>query len=163
MIYSADYATHQDLKRLSEIFPEVLMSIPYYNDLAKKSEAKKYGYDELAKKLQEDSRSVILIKEGENIAAFCFSRFDDFTIWLEWFGVTAPYRGKNLSSLLLKKLDESAPERHCHKIWCDSRTENHRAVTILERNGYENIALLSNHWYSQDFLLWQKFLISKDF
>jgi RimJ/RimL family protein N-acetyltransferase len=162
MKFVTGYATRQDLTMLREVFLEVLQAIPYYNPKAKEHEGKKYGHEELCRKIDEDPKSIILIKEGENIAAFCLSRFDDFTIWLEWFGVTTSYRGKSLSDLLLRKLEESARERHCHKIWCDSRTENERSIYILNRNGYENIALLKNHWYSQDFLLWQKFLDIED-
>lgn len=162
MNYLTVYATQQDLKTLSEVFIEVLMPIPYYNNLAKKNEETKYTYNELSKKLIEDSKSIILIKENENIAAFCFSRFDDFTIWLEWFGIVKSYRGQKLSDLLLKKLEESARDRNCHKIWCDSRTENLKSISILKKNGYENIALIKNHWYKQDFFLWQKFLIDEN-
>jgi ribosomal protein S18 acetylase RimI-like enzyme len=161
--YSTQYATQQDLKTLSQVFLDVLRPIPYYNDLAKENEETKYSYDELSKKLHEDSKSLILIKENGNIVAFCFSRFDDFTIWLEWFGIVKPYRGLKLSGLLLNKLEESARDRNCHKIWCDSRTENKKAISILEKNGYENIALIKNHWYKQDFFLWQKFLIDGNF
>jgi len=154
----AEYTTSKDVKLLSEVFLEILLAIPYYNDLAKENEEKKYSYAELLKKIDEDSRSIIIIKETENIAAFCFSRFDDFTIWLEWFGTVKQYRGKKLCEILLAKLEESAKDRKCHKIWCDSRTENQKSINVLVKNGYENIALIKNHWYSQDFFLWQKFL-----
>jgi ribosomal protein S18 acetylase RimI-like enzyme len=158
MKFIIDYARHHDLRALGKVFLEVLDAIPYYNELAKEHEGKKYGYEELCRKVEEDPKSILVIKEGENIVAFCLSRFDDFTIWLEWFGVMKPYRGKSLSHLLLTKLEESARARHCHKIWCDTRTENEISIHILKRNGYQNIALLRNHWYSQDFFLWQKFL-----
>ena len=160
MNYITTYAKEKDLKSLAKAFLEVLKPIPYYNDLAKAQEEKKYSYSELLKKLEDDPMSIIVVKENDNIAAFCFSRFDDFTIWLEWFGIAQTYRGQKLSGLLLSKLEASAKERSCHKIWCDSRTENQQSINILKRNCYENIALIKNHWYGQDFLLWQKFLIN---
>jgi RimJ/RimL family protein N-acetyltransferase len=155
---AAEYATRDDLDEISKMFQEVLSAIPYYNILAKENEEKKYGLRELIKKLDDDPKSIITIKDNETIAGFCFSRFDDFTTWLEWFGLAKAHRGKGLTRLLLLKLEEAAKERNCHKIWCDSRTENVRSIQILQKNGYEQIALLKRHWYSQDFFLWQKFL-----
>ena len=153
-----EYATKDDLSEISKVFQKVLSAIPYYNKLAKEIEEKKYAPGELSKKLEEDPKSIITIKVEGVIAGFCFSRFDDFTIWLEWFGIAQAYRGKELSRLLLLQLEQAAKERNCHKIWCDSRTENLKSISILQKNGYENIALLRRHWYSQDFFLWQKFI-----
>ncbi|RYE17146.1 MAG: GNAT family N-acetyltransferase [Sphingobacteriaceae bacterium] len=158
MTLSAAYATQADLPVVSTAFEEVLLAIPYYNDLAKKTELEKYSLPALVNKLQDDPYSILLIKEGNQIAAFCFSRFDDYTIWLEWFGITAAFRGRHLSDVLLPKLEEAATARGCHKIWCDSRTANVQSIHILLKQGCEKIALLQNHWYSQDFFLWQKFL-----
>ena len=158
---SINYATAQDVYGLSNLFLEIINALPYYNGLAKQTEAKKYTPAELLKKLEEDAKSIIAVKEKEQIVAFCFSRFDDYTIWLEWFGVAPSSRGQKLSNILLQKLEASAQERNCHKIWCDSRTENQQSVNVLTRNGYEKVTLLRNHWYGQDFFLWQKFLVEE--
>ncbi len=158
MSYTAVFATTGDLDALNQLFTSVLVDIPYYNPLAKENEKNRYDTDELAKKLEDDPQSIIVIKDDEKIGAFCFSRFDDFTIWLEWFGVSPSYRGLGLSRLLLKKLEESAKARKCHKIWCDTRTENLAAIHILTNFGYEKITEIKDHWYRQDFFLWQKFI-----
>jgi RimJ/RimL family protein N-acetyltransferase len=158
MDYIPEYATIQDLEATSKVFMEVLGEIPYYNDLAKENELKKYSYVELVRKLGEDAQSVLILRDNQHIAAFCFSRFDDYTIWLEWFGVSKHHRGKQLSKYLLAKLDERARNKGCHKIWCDSRTENKESKNVLTRNGYALITRVDNHWYSQDFFLWQKIL-----
>lgn len=161
MNYKTEYATPADLENLSQLFTEILLDIPYYNALAKENEKERYCSKELSAKLQEDPYSIIIIKDDHQIVAFCFSRFDDFTIWLEWFGIVPLYRGKGLSKLLLEKLEESTVARKCHKIWCDTRTENERSINVLTKYGFEKITEIKNHWYGQDFFLWQKSIMNE--
>lgn len=107
-------------------------------------------------KISDDNLSVILATAGNNIIGFCLSRFDDYVIWLEWFGVTQDHRGKNITGLLLAELEKTLVPRQSHKIWCDCRTENKASIQILTNQGYKQLVTILNHWYGQDFILWEK-------
>ena len=150
------YATKDDCKTLSKVIATVVQNIPYYNDLAKKNEILKFQHENLAIKITEDKLSAIIAVVDNNIAGFCLSRFDDYLIWLEWFGVLEKYRKKNISDLLLTELENTITWRSCHKIWCDCRTANNASIHILTNHGYKQRVTIPNHWYGQDFIIWEK-------
>lgn len=152
------YASKDDVDRVGLLFVEILDTLHYYNDTAKKNEKSKYTSEELIKKIQEDMYSVMSVYEDDNIVGFCFSRFDDYTVWLEWFGIADSHRGRGIGDLILMELEVATKKRGCHKIWCDSRTKNLASFKVLQRNSYTIVATLENHWYGQDFFIWQKFL-----
>ncbi len=150
------YATIEDCETLSNIIATVIQNIPYYNDLARKNEILKFQLKDLQVKISEDKYSVILATADNKIAGFCLSRFDDYLIWLEWFGVLENYRGNGIANLLLKELDKTVLPRKSHKIWCDCRTVNEASIHILSFHGYTQMITIQNHWYKQDFIIWEK-------
>jgi ribosomal protein S18 acetylase RimI-like enzyme len=149
-------AAEKDAAALSLSIAHLISNIPYYNATAKAHEIERYSSSALLAKINNDPLSVILAREQDALAGFCISRFDDYTIWLEWFGVTEAYRGRAVTRLLLEALEDSLPARGCHKIWCDCLTSNTAAIHVLSTAGYSQIVTLRNHWYGQDFILWEK-------
>ncbi|MEO6316381.1 MAG: GNAT family N-acetyltransferase [Chitinophagaceae bacterium] len=150
-------AAPQDAEQLAAVLTTLINDIPHYNALAKQHETSRYSPAALLTKINDDRYAVIIAHMGDAIVGFCLSRFDDYTIWLEWFGVIAANRGKGITRQLLNKLEESVAERSCHKIWCDCRTTNQAAIHLLTGAGYAQLATIRNHWYGQDFILWEKF------
>lgn len=150
------YATKEDCEILSKVIERVIENIPYYNDLAKRDEILKFQPQDLEKKIANDKFSAIVAITDKSIVGFCLTRFDDYLIWLEWVGVAENYRGKGVANLLLKELDKTTLPRNCHKTWCDCRTLNKAAIHILTHNGYRQLVTIRNHWYNQDFILWEK-------
>jgi len=157
-----EYAKKWDLQMINKIFVEIVDSLKYYNEKAKRDEKNYFNLNELEKKLKEDKYSIIIIMDNNVIIGFCFSKYDDCIIWLEWVWLIEEYRWKKIINKILDSLEESAIKRNCHKIWCDSRTENISSLKAFQRNWYEIITTLKNHWYWQDFLLWQKFIKQKN-
>lgn len=157
-------ASKKEIKSLVAIFESIVSSLPYYNEDAKKNEISKYKEDELVKKLDDDSQSIILAyDENQEIVGFCLSRLDDMLVWLEWFAVVDFSRGKGIGREIIKYLEFTALKRGAHKVWCDCRTENIKSIILLSKCGYLPICTLKNHWYKQDFILWQKDLTSEVF
>ena len=145
---------------VNTIFTKILSTLDYYNDIAKENERKRYIPNNLIEKIKEDEYSVaVAVDSQENkIIGFCFSRKDDYTIWLEWFAVIEEYRRQGIGKLFLQYLEDTAPKRDAHKIWCDSRANNTKSINLLNSFGYEKIALVERHWYKQDFILWHKYI-----
>lgn len=149
-------ANINDLEKVNSLFKNVLTEIPYYNDLAKQTELNHYNYENLIAKIKEDPYSVIVCETDNRIVGFVFNRFDDYTIWLEWIVSDKEYRNKGIGIALLNKLVEYTLKRNCHKIWCDCRTTNSVSKNFLENFGFKFLIEIKNHWYKQDFNLFEK-------
>lgn len=141
-------------------FLEVLQEIPYYNALAKKEESKKYTVSKLKEKLAKDRYSVVCaVNDKHEVVGLLFNHFDDYTVWLDWIAVRKDQRWKGVGNLLLTDLYRTAKLRGCHKVWCDCRTTNEPSKAALTKVGFRRIAEIRNHWYGQDFILWERFVV----
>lgn len=147
-----------DASEAAGLIERTISSLAYYNDRARYAEIAKYRAPLLRDLLKDDPQSVIVAKSAATIIGFCISNFDDETIWLAWFGVDAPHRGRGIGTLLIERLESTAVERGAHKIWCDTRTDNVASQRVLEAMGFSQICTIRRHWYRQDFLLWEKVL-----
>ncbi len=134
---------------------ETIERLDIYSERAKHAEFAKYTPDAIRALAAEDPHAVIVARDDEGLTGFCLSRFDDGTVWLSWFGTAARARGRGIGTALLAALAGTLPARRAHKIWCDSRTDNLKSKSVLERAGYQRIATLANHWYGQDYYLWE--------
>lgn len=143
---------------ISALFGRVMADLLFYNERAKRGELRRHSAKWLRASVLNDPYSVLIAKSGDQAVGFCLNNYDDELIWLAWFAVHPMHRRAGIASLLLCRLEETARRRKCHKIWCDSRTENIPSRNILTRQGYREICTLRNHWYGQDFILWEKLL-----
>lgn len=140
---------------LASLMRRTIEPLSYYNARAIRAELIKYTADTLRTLAAAEPQAVLVARRGAEIIGFCVSRFDDGTIWLSWFGTDASARGQGVGAALLAALASTLPARHAHKIWCDSRVENVESKSVLERAGFKRIATLANHWYEQDYFLWE--------
>ncbi len=145
----------REFDALALLMRDTIEPLSFYNQRARRAELARYTADGLRALVAEDPQSVLVARDGAALVGFCISHFDDGTIWLSWFGTAAHARGRGIGAALLAALAETLPSRHAHKIWCDSRVENTRSASVLERAGFRRIATLTNHWYGQDYYLWE--------
>ncbi len=148
-------ATDGEIDALAVLMRKTIADVPYYNDQAKRAEFAKYDTEALRAITASDPRAVLVARDEHGLIGFCVSRFDDATIWLSWFGTAAHARGRGIGGALLSALAATLPSRGAHKIWCDCRTDNVESISALERAGFQRIATLANHWYHQDYFLWE--------
>lgn len=146
----------EESEPLGSLFTQVVLALPYYNETAKRTEIGKYSPTLLCDSISSDPDSVLVAKSEREIVGFCFSHEDDGLIWLAWFGVHPSYRRRGIGSALLQKLEHTVRNGRSHKIWCDCRTENEASKLALTRQGYKILCTVRNHWYGQDFILWEK-------
>jgi ribosomal protein S18 acetylase RimI-like enzyme len=152
-------ASSKDLQKLVKLFRSIVTSLEYYNNLAKVTELKKYTSEKLSEKLVHDPFSVLVaVDSEEEVIGFSFSHFDDYTIWLDWFGVDLSVRHRGIGQSLLENTFEASKKRGAHKIWCDSRSTNEPSKNLLRKVGFREIVEIKDHWYRQDFILWERFL-----
>lgn len=145
-----------DADAVSKLFTEIVRDLPYYNSTAKESEIKKYSPELLRIAVKQEPESILVAKVNGVLAGFCFSENDDGLIWLAWFAVHPSFRKQGIGLALLRRLEEKARKEMCHKIWCDCRTENQASKVVLSKQGYLELCTVRNHWYGQDFVLWEK-------
>lgn len=142
--------------QVAALVRSVIEPLEYYNERARSEEIAKYGTEELIALATRDRFSVLVALSSGVESGFCISEYDDGLIWLDWFGVASAFRHRGIGNSLLRALEESTAARQCHKIWCDSRTSNLASEAVLARSGYSKICTVQNHWYGQDFFLWEK-------
>jgi ribosomal protein S18 acetylase RimI-like enzyme len=150
-------AKKSELRIAAVLFRGTLMRLSFYNSLAKKNESKKYTTDKLVANRAKDPYSVLVAVDGDGrIVGICFSHFDDYTIWIDWFSVRPSFRGKGVGRALVDAVLKTARMRSAHKVWCDTRATNEPSKNLLHKSGFRMIAEVRRHWYKQDFILWEK-------
>jgi ribosomal protein S18 acetylase RimI-like enzyme len=145
-----------EAEHAASVFRDIVDSLPYYNVHARAAEIAKYSAPALLEAQAEDPDSVLIARVHGEIAGICISRLDDTLIWLSWFVVDPRYRRMGVGVSLIERLEESVRARKIHKIWCDCRTDNPASKALLIRQGFEPLCTVRNHWYGQDFILWEK-------
>ncbi len=140
---------------LAALMRSTIEGLSYYNERAKDAELAKYTAAGLRALRDSDSHAVLVARDDRGLIGFCVSRYDDGTIWLSWFGTAARVRRQGVAAALLQALAKTLPARNAHKIWCDSRVDNVESASVLERAGFRRIATLTNHWFGQDYYLWE--------
>lgn len=143
---------------VAALFKKIVSKLHYYNLQARRNEIQKYTARSLREKIAEDRHSVLVAYDNSQLVGFCFSRLDDYTVWLEWFGVSPECRRTGIGRALLAALERSLRQRKAHKIWCDCRTSNFKSKNILSSSGFKIIGIVRRHWYKQDFILWHKII-----
>jgi ribosomal protein S18 acetylase RimI-like enzyme len=147
-----------EAEELNHLFVRIVEALPYYNNFAKRSEIAKYSPESLRDLAEKELDSVLVARVDDQIVGFCFSESDDGLVWLAWFGVDPLFRRHGVGAQLLEKLEETVRNGRSHKIWCDCRTENEASKVALTKRGYIQLCTVRNHWYGQDFILWEKSL-----
>ncbi|MBI3813383.1 MAG: GNAT family N-acetyltransferase [Nitrospinae bacterium] len=149
---------YDDAPQLSHLVEVVITKLAYYNTREQQEELAKYSREALCALIECDPDAVLVAAAEGDIVGFCISRYDDGVLWLSWFGVREDHRGAGIGRELLSALESSCPRRKCHKIWCDTRVPNDRSARVLANAGYHKVCTLLNHWYGQDFHIWEKVL-----
>ena len=152
-------ASITDLEKVSKLFRSIVTSLEYYNSLAKETELNKNTTSRLSERLANDPLSILIaVDSDEKIAGFVFSHFNDYTVYLDWFGVERTLRRNGVGKALLENAFEASKKRGAHKIWCDSRSTNEPSKNLLRKVGFREIVEIKDHWYRQDFVFWERYL-----
>ncbi len=152
-------ANFRDLEKVSKLFGSIVTSLEYYNTLAKETELNKNTPSRLSERLKNDPLSIIIAENSnEKVVGFTFSHFNDYTVYLDWYGVDPTLRRNGIGKALLENTFEASKKRGAHKIWCDTRSTNEPSKSLLRKVGFRKIVEIKDHWYRQDFVFWERFL-----
>ncbi len=76
----------------------------------------------------------------------------------DWTLVHPDYRHHGVGHALMAAKFKECKKLGCHKIETDSIVGNEFGKRLLEETGWKKIANLKNHWFGQDYYLWERFL-----
>lgn len=152
---SPNAAAPHEFAALAALMRETIGPLGYYNERARLAELKKYSAETLRALAAADPRAVIVARDELGLTGFCVSSCDGGIVSLAWYGTATRARGRGVGAALLAALAATLSDRDGHKLWCDSRTDNKESNSVLERAGYKRVATLSNHWFGQDYFLWE--------
>jgi ribosomal protein S18 acetylase RimI-like enzyme len=141
---------------VAAMIQSVITGLDFYNERARATEIGIYTAEYLLAALADDPDAVLVAEQGSALAGFCVSRYDDDLIWLSWFGAAPGSVRLGIGSALLLELHTRRHAAGVHKIWCDSRTDNHASRSCLARAGYTEICMIRDHWYRQDYVLLER-------
>ena len=140
---------------VNRLIRKIILESAILNDKAKKSETSKYTPCELRERIENDPDAVFVAVRGRKAVGFCINARDDGLLLLEWYGVDPAWRGHGIGHQMMAKLVGSARRRGCHKVWCDTDVGNTGSAKLLCSLGFQPLCTLRNHWYGQDFVLWE--------
>lgn len=140
----------------SRLMRKVIRSIPICSARERCGEAAKYPAAMIRALVKDDPDAVLVAIADEHVVGFCVSRRDDGLLLLEWYGVDPAWRAHGIGKQLLERVVTTAGRRGCHKIWCDSNMGNKASHRLLVSLGFQPFATVKNHWYGEDFILWER-------
>jgi ribosomal protein S18 acetylase RimI-like enzyme len=146
------------LEEYSKFVAKIIFNIPYYSNLSKKEEIKKFSSLNLRKNIKDKNKLYICAIEDKKIIGFVCGYFDAGTFWIDWIGISQRFRNKGVAENLENYLEKILRKSKIHKIWCDSRTNNKEVINLFKKLGFRKITKISKHWYKLDFYLWEKLL-----
>jgi ribosomal protein S18 acetylase RimI-like enzyme len=89
--------------------------------------------------------SCFIVEDNDKIIGFVmgFSSQADTTKFFLWqIGVTPRYRGQNIGTILLKRLENEAKNHGCKRIELTVDPENVPSQKLFEKNGYFNMSVM---------------------
>jgi ribosomal protein S18 acetylase RimI-like enzyme len=146
-----------EAEAVAALMARTIAVLDFYSERARAAETAIYTAAYLRELVAEDPDGVLVADAG-GPAGFCVSRYDDDLIWLSWFGVAPELRGRGAGAALLDAMHAARRAAGVHKVWCDSRTDNHASRAALARAGYREIVTIPDHWYRQDYVLLERYL-----
>ena len=147
-----------EAEQVAALLHEVIASLDIYVEAARATEIEIYTPAYIRELSMRDADGVLIAEEADVIVGFCISYADDGPYWLAWFGARLGYTGRGIGSALLADMHTRRQAAGIHKIWCDSRTDNHASRACLARAGYRTICILEDHWFRQDYMLFERIL-----
>lgn len=112
----------------------------------------------IRKELKDKSNLFLVAKEINKIVGTLNGYYEAGMFWIDWLVIDPSYRRNGIAKSLMNYLEKKLKKEKIHKMWCDCRINNKESISLLNKLKFKKIAKLKNHWYKQDFYLWQKYL-----
>ncbi|HWZ44396.1 MAG TPA: GNAT family N-acetyltransferase [Candidatus Saccharimonadales bacterium] len=149
-------ANAADVEGVARLFAGVIRSLPYYTEEAKLEEIAALRAEEIGAMVGDRGALLLVSTLSRNLTGACLLRRNEGGVWwLTWIVTDPGFRGRRVASALIAEAKRLIRNAGGHKIWCDCRTTNEPSRKMLAHNGFLSLCEINNHWYKQDFILWE--------
>ncbi|MBI4215037.1 GNAT family N-acetyltransferase [archaeon] len=147
----------KDVKQTHALVHSVIRNHPSYSPEASKFWESYYTPAVLKKHLHDDDWLLLVAKQDGQVIGFTdIMWFTGGVARSDWTIVHTKYRNKGIGHALMRARVVAARKRSCHKMVADSIVGNKDGERLLKSSSFKKVALLRNHWFHQDYWLWEK-------
>jgi ribosomal protein S18 acetylase RimI-like enzyme len=145
-----------DAEKIAALFSRIVGSLEIYSVESREDEIRKFSPDRIAQLIDSDPDAVSVAFRGAEMAGFLITEDQHGPVRIHWYGVNPDFRGLGLGEAILNYLITAASDRKATKIWCDTRTNNIRSISLLEKLDFVRLCEIKNHWHGQNYYLWAR-------
>lgn len=153
---SARAATYADIDNVHRELMDLIDSMPYYGERFKAYEKARLDKTFLRTLLEIDPWHILLLQTEGVVGGFLISGPAHGTIFQYWSCIYPDYRGTPLGRFGMEAFIEHWDNSRFHKASTYCRPDNRPALVLLKRFGYEQVALLENHIFGEDYCVMER-------
>jgi len=149
-------ATFADVGMIHRELMDLIDSMPFYGDAFKAHEKARLDKTFLRTLITIDPWHVMILEMDGVPGGFLISGPECGTVFQFWSCIFPAFRRSSLGMYGMRAFVEHFDNHRFHKASTFVRPENKVALALLKRYGYEQVALLENHIFGEDYCVMER-------
>jgi len=125
-----------EIDALVALMHATIAALSYYNESAIRAELAKYTADEVRSRIAGDPSAALVARDGDGLVGYCVSRWDNGTIYLDWYGTDPRARGRGIGAALLDALTGATEADGIWTIQTAIFPENTASLRLHQQAGF---------------------------